>query len=393
MRFIRGNSLRKAIEQFHAADKAHRNPSERSLAFRNLLRRFVDVCNSVAYAHSRGVVHRDLKPANVMLGSFGETLVVDWGLAKAGVDVGWLDDGQTADPALPATTNGDEPATRAGAIVGTLAYMSPEQAAGRIEFVNAASDIYGLGATLYVLLTGERPFPGKDTAETLAKIQEGKFAPPRTAKADTPPPLDAICRKAMALAPQDRYASALDLAADVEHWLADEPVTAYRDPWTVRLGRLARRHRTALVAAAVLLLSAVVALSVSTALVWAEQQETDKQRQLAVKNYDMSRTQSFDIIALIEASEPEFAQVPALHDRRQELLTTASTACRQFLLQEPEDAGLQKRAAQIYRFAGNFHRLVNKTTEAEQFYRDSLALREKLMQAAPEEELLLADTF
>ena len=85
MRFIHGDSLKDAIERFHKADLKPRNPSERSLAFRALLRRYVDTCNAVAYAHSRGVLHRDLKPANVMLGKFGETLVVDWGLAKAGV--------------------------------------------------------------------------------------------------------------------------------------------------------------------------------------------------------------------------------------------------------------------------------------------------------------------
>ncbi|MCI0641181.1 MAG: protein kinase [Gemmataceae bacterium] len=392
MRFIRGNSLREAIERFHGSEKSGRDASEQSLSLHQLLHRFVAVCNAVAYAHSRGVLHRDLKPANVMLGEFGETLVVDWGLAKAGVESGLAPESLSAEPALRPTSVDALLATHAGALVGTIAYMSPEQAAGQLESLGPASDIYGLGAILYVLLAGKGPFFGKEETEALAAIKLGYFAPPRAVKAGTPPALDAICRKAMALDPKDRYASALDLADDVEHWLADEPVAAYPEPWTMRVGRMARRHRTKLVAAAVLLLTAVAALSVSTALVVAEQQETEKQRQAAVKNYEISRKQSFDIISLIESSESEFASVPALHDRRHELLTTASNACRQFLLQKPDDVELQKRAAQIYRFAANFKRLINETTEAERLYQDALALREKLSADSAEDKLLLADT-
>lgn len=391
MRFIRGDSLRTVIEEFHAADKPSRAASERNLAFRDLLRRFVDVCNAVAYAHSRGVLHRDLKPANVMLGKFGETLVVDWGLAKAGMPSADREDTAEHEPALhlPAAQEGQ--ATRAGTAVGTIPFMSPEQASGRNDRLGPASDIYSLGSTLYALLTGQRPYRGKDDAETLVKVQQGRFAPPRVVKPATPKALDAICCKAMALKPEDRYATALELADDLQHWLADEPVSAYREPWTVRAGRMARRHRTKLVASAVLLVSAVVALSISTGLVVAEQQETEKQRQVAVQNYEISRKQSFDIIALIESSEPEFASVPALHDRRKDLLTTASNACRQFLLQEPNDVVLQKRAAQIYRFAANFNRLTNETATAESLYQASTALRAKLSADNPEEELFLAD--
>jgi tetratricopeptide (TPR) repeat protein/tRNA A-37 threonylcarbamoyl transferase component Bud32 len=249
MRFVRGDSLKEAIAAFHRADIPGRDPGERALAFRGLLGRFVNVCNVVAYAHSRGVLHRDLKPGNVMLGQFGETLVVDWGLAKV---VGRGD--QPGAPATgaeatlqPASGNGAA-ATLAGCAVGTPAFMSPEQAAGRLEQLGPASDIYGLGACLYALLTGQPPVSGTDTGEVLGKVQRGAVPPARQVNKKVPAALEAVCGKAMALRPQERYASARALADDVEHWLADEPVAAYREPWRLRAGRWVRRHRTAVTA-------------------------------------------------------------------------------------------------------------------------------------------------
>src|SRR5262245_45481251 len=144
MRFIEGEPLSEAVRRFHAAGARFD-----SSAFRQLLQHFVAVCNAVAYAHSRGVVHRDLKPANVMLGRFGETLVVDWGVART------IDRTEAAKAAGEATVRptvdvaGDR--TQMGAAVGTAAYMSPEQAAGRWDVLGPASDVYGLGAVLYCL--------------------------------------------------------------------------------------------------------------------------------------------------------------------------------------------------------------------------------------------------
>jgi len=396
MRFIRGDSLKDAIERFHAAEKPGRAAGERSLALRQLLRRFVDVCNAIAYAHNRGVLHRDLKPANIMLGPFGETLVVDWGLAKAGLEPRPHAEDATIDPMLRPASGSDLYATQAGLALGTLSYMSPEQAAGKHEQLGPASDIYSLGSTLYALLAGQSPYQGQDEAEILGKVQRCDYPPLRTVKPDAPPALAAICRKAMSPEPNQRYASALDLAADVEHWLADERVAAYAEPWTARAARWGRRHRTLVVSACVFLASASVALTICTALVVAQHRETERQRQLAVTNYGISRKQSFDIIRLIETSEPEFASVPALHDRRKELLTTATEACRQFLQQEPDDLELQKRAAQIYRFTANFYRLTNQTQPAERCYRDSIALRERLIAKFPKDEryqLLLAQSL
>jgi tetratricopeptide (TPR) repeat protein/tRNA A-37 threonylcarbamoyl transferase component Bud32 len=241
MRFIKGDSLKDAIGRFHQADVPGRDVGERTLALRGLLRRFIDVCNAVAYAHARGVLHRDLKPGNVMLGQYGETLVVDWGLAKA---VGRSEGATGAEEdTLRPTAASDAAPTQTGAALGTPAYMSPEQAAGRSNLLGAASDVYSLGATLYCLMTGRAPFTRDEMGAVLAKVQRGEFPPPRQVKGNVPPALEAVCLKAMALRPQERYASPQALADDLEHWLADEPVTAYREPWTVRLGRWRRRHR------------------------------------------------------------------------------------------------------------------------------------------------------
>jgi Flp pilus assembly protein TadD/tRNA A-37 threonylcarbamoyl transferase component Bud32 len=239
MRFIQGESLHEAIRCFHAGDEGAQAPGARRLALSGLLTRFVAVCNAVAYAHSRGVIHRDLKPANVMLGKYGETLVVDWGLAKA-VGSGEGEARGEEEPLQP--SSGDGLATQAGAALGTPAYMSPEQATGRLEEVGPASDVYGLGATLYHLLTGLPPVRGATQAELLGKASRGDWPAPRQVNRGVPAPLDAVCRKAMALRPADRYATAQALAADVERWLADEPVSAYRESLARRLGRWRRRH-------------------------------------------------------------------------------------------------------------------------------------------------------
>ncbi|MCI0460848.1 MAG: serine/threonine-protein kinase, partial [Gemmataceae bacterium] len=279
MRFVRGDNLKEAIRRFHEAEGPAREPSERSLAFRQLLGRFVDVCHAVAYAHSRGVLHRDLKPGNIMLGKYGETLVVDWGLAKP---IDRPESAKTTDEMTFRPSSGSGlAATQAGTVIGTPAYMSPEQAAGRLDQVGRASDIYSLGATLYAVLTGRAPFEEGDVWDVVQKVQRGEVIWPRQAKPGTPAALDAICRKAMALKPEERYATAQALAAEIEHWLADEPVSAWREPLTARLRRWGRRHRSLVTGAAVLLLTAVPVLGLSTYLISRQQEATEAARREA----------------------------------------------------------------------------------------------------------------
>lgn len=284
MRFVRGGTLRDAIRQFHGAEGPRRDPTERRLALQGVLGRFIDVCNTVAYAHSRDVIHRDLKPANVMLGNYGETLVVDWGCAKwfQGERSDRADGEQPPAPAFrPSAAEGDAK-TRDGATVGTPVYMSPEQAAGVWGRVGPASDIYSLGATLYEILVNRAPVEGPSWEAALMQARRGEFRPPREVRREVPPALEAICLRAMAFRPEDRYPTAVELAGDVERWLADEPVSAYPDGWALRVRRWAKRHSTLVTGAITLLVTAVLTLSGRTAYIaqllaeksWLLQQES-----------------------------------------------------------------------------------------------------------------------
>jgi tRNA A-37 threonylcarbamoyl transferase component Bud32/tetratricopeptide (TPR) repeat protein len=245
MRFVEGRTLARAIDDYH--NPSATAPDDRPLAFRELLTRFVAVCDAIAFAHSRDVVHRDLKPANVILGEYGETIVLDWGLATTTLTP--LAD-QPPDHLAPPLAHEAEPLTHDGHALGTPAYMSPEQAKGLPAMNRPASDIYGLGAILYKILAGRSTFEGQSWPSFREKIILGHYPPPRQLKPEVPRPLEAICRKAMALEPAQRYETARDLARDLERWLADEPVTAHREPWTLRAGRWARKHRTAVTTAA-----------------------------------------------------------------------------------------------------------------------------------------------
>jgi eukaryotic-like serine/threonine-protein kinase len=267
MRFVQGDSLKTAIEQFHGGfrpgDRPETNRFETAdptgLELRRLLRRFMDVCNAIDYAHSRGVLHRDIKPGNVIVGKHGETLVVDWGLAKPLMRV---------DPAsalgertlVPSSSIGYSE-TQPGSAMGTPAYMSPEQAAGYLDKVGPRSDVYSLGATLYCLLTGEPPFAGDSADAVMRKVRRGEFRPPRGIDSSIDAALEAVCKKAMATKPEERYATPRALAEDVERWMADEPVTAWREPLARRARRWMKRHRTAVASAAVALLAGLVGLA------------------------------------------------------------------------------------------------------------------------------------
>jgi serine/threonine-protein kinase len=244
MRLVRGETLQEAADRYYQTPErgfsflwGSRRPV---LEFRRLLERFLAVCETVSYAHSRGFLHRDLKPSNVMIGPFGETLVMDWGLAKMLDRPEGMAESE-GQPLFP-TSTGEPDLTQMGRALGTPAFMSPEQAAGRLDLLGPASDVYSLGATLYYLLTGAAPFAETEIGDVLNKVQRGDFIRPRRRNRKLDRALEAICVKAMELEPKDRYQTVGEMADDIEHWLADAPVSVYADAWVPRLWRWGYYH-------------------------------------------------------------------------------------------------------------------------------------------------------
>ena len=225
MKLIRGRTLAQAIQDAGTLEGRLR-----------LLPHFVDLCQAVAYAHSRGVIHRDLKPQNVMIGEYGETVILDWGLAKLK---------QQDDPRAPemvetlAALRGDQegdPETAYGRALGTPAYMPAEQAWGRLDEIDERSDVYSLGAVLFELLTGQRPFLGATVAEVLRKVIAEAPPPIRSFARHAPAELIQICERAMRKSPSERFSTAEDLARSVAGYV---PHPFHLNPFRPSLGELA----------------------------------------------------------------------------------------------------------------------------------------------------------
>jgi serine/threonine protein kinase/tetratricopeptide (TPR) repeat protein len=335
MRFIRGDSLKEAIERFHADEGLKRDPGRRSLELSKLLRRFLDVCNAIDYAHSRGVLHRDIKPGNVIVGRYGETLVVDWGLAKA---LGRREPGtDTEERTLaPSSANGSAE-TLPGSALGTPAYMSPEQAAGDLDRMGARSDVYSLGATLYSILTGRPAFESDDVGEVLRRVHAGEFPAPRKLEPAIDPALEAVCLKAMSQQPAGRYATPKALADDVELWMADEPVTAWRETLARRARRWARRHRPAVAGAAASLLVGVAGLIAVVAV-------------QARANAGLTAANNTAIRALAEARAAKLATDRALaesEESRRKAEAVSTFLVESFRSPDPSQDGREVRVADL----------------------------------------------
>lgn len=431
MRFVKGRTLSNAIKEYH---RKRVEGTAGPLDLRELLGGFVAVCNAVAYAHSRGVIHRDLKGANVVLGDFGEVMVLDWGLAKvsdgtpekgesgaaggeptakeapskrdagssvrrSGFGVGAARGSVTYRDLEPVSVQREasRDETMQGQVLGTPAYMPPEQAEGRLDLIDQRSDVYSLGAVLYEILTGQPPFEAPSAVDILLAVLERQPDRPRRRVPETPLALEAICLKALSKKREDRYASASDLAQEVENWLADEPVSAYREPLPARAARWARRHKTLVAAASVLMATAIVALSVSTILIGKEQRRTEQARQLAQRNFEDAEAQrqraeeSFRQARqavdeyFTKVSESKLLNVPGLQPLRKELLEAAQKYYQDFIDNRGDDPALRGDLGKSWFRVGLITNDVGAKPDALAAYRKGRDMQEELLRMRPEE--------
>ncbi len=455
MRFVHGESLEEAIHRFHHSSehlsdqqlaptannpnrietdaasfqlaaglvegreardgkpaKESRQPSpradagQRAVAFRELLGHFIAVCNAIAYAHSRGVLHRDLKPANILLAKYGETLVVDWGLAKVAGQKDQFDLGSGETPLELQSGNSSAP-TRLGAVVGTPAFMSPEQAQGRQDLLTSASDIYSLGATLYCLLTGRSPFEGTELSVVLDRVRTGQFPRPRQIKPDVPRALESICMKSMALTREERYATATALADDLQHWLADEPVSAHPENRWERASRWVRRHKAAAVSSAAGLLLLAIVSTVGAVLVNHQRQIADRladengrlatEERAAKVQAELAFRDARDAVDdfFTEVSENSLLNQPGMQPVRKELLQKTLDYYQRFLTERAGDPGVREElAATLYKAA----RIIDELESPEASLADLQKARDmqtKLLNESPQDAKrlkALADT-
>ena len=368
MRLVGGRTLHSMIREYHLATR-NSEPRSRSLMWNELLRHFITVCNALAYAHQRGVIHRDLKPQNVMVGAFGEAVVVDWGLATT-------IDGQTHRCDEYAETNSSESTSRSGEPKGTDAYMSPEQLKGKADI---RSDIFGLGTILYSILSGRAPYvldAGEDHAAYRSRIESARYPFPRTVNAAVPRSLEAVCLKAMSYEPQARYDGASALAEEVARFLVDEPVSAYHEPPHVRIGRWIRRHRTLVVSVGMMSLVAVPLLAYG----YVQERQA---RRVAQGRGDLALATVEKIRKVI--TDDELMRQPTMAAPREQLLAIQTDFYEELRAQLDSDRGARPEDREQLANACESHASILAVTGAKDraiaLYQKALAIRETIDRA------------
>lgn len=382
MRLIRGIDLETAIHDLHAAGGTTPRSVYQSLRFRRLVQRLVDVCNAMEYAHSRGVLHRDLKPANVMLGKYSEAYVVDWGLARVSGAVEDQIGRQSEAPLEPSELSGGS-GTQMGSTLGTPAFMSPEQALGRLAELTVRSDVFSLGATLYFLLCDRAPYGGDDLLSVIGHAQRAGYEPPRQRCPAIPKKLEAICLKAMAFDRANRYESAAALGQDLERWLADEPVVASPDTLAERTFRFLRRHRSwVLAVTTALLLCIVVAIAAAVLINGAREraeqlaernavlaeQEADARQEAEQRFLHARETVDTWLTGFSEA----LVNYPGVSEFRRQMLEQAAAEYERFVAERTDDPLLRLEQGRTWIRLGDIRRKLAQPEEAATAYQEAI---------------------
>src|SRR5579871_315542 len=316
--------------------------------FRSVTQLGVQAAEALEHAHDEGVVHRDIKPANLLVDVKGKLWITDFGLAhcRAGAEL-----------------------TMTGDVVGTLRYMSPEQALGKRLLVDYRTDIYSLGVTLYELLTLEPAFPGSEREELLRKISCDEPLPPRRLSRAIPADLETIVLKAMAKRPEERYVTARELAEDLRRFLEHKPIQARRPTLLERAAKWSRRHRGMVMSAVVVLMLSAVGFAASTVLiarekantemayqrVTEEQSRTKAAYEAEVRNFRQAR-RMLDFFSQVSAEE--LADKPDAQEVRRKLLEAALDYYQNFIKQCPDDGSTREELAQSHlRVANLLHEM------------------------------------
>ncbi|MCO6043657.1 serine/threonine protein kinase [Aeoliella sp. ICT_H6.2] len=330
--------------------------------YRQMARVMADAADAIDYAHNQGVLHRDIKPANLMLDSQSHVWVTDFGLARLETEAG---------------------VTLTGDILGTLRYMSPEQAAGKTALVDYRTDIHALGTTLYELVALKPAFAGSERADVLRRVIDVPPTPLRQVAASVPADLATIVSKAMEKDPADRYQTASELAADLRAFADERSITARPPSMATKINRWVRRHAALVAAALALLLMATGGLGAALAVIDHERTVATKNAQQAEDNYRLALDAVDQMLARV--GDEKLKNVPLMEEVRRELLQDAVGLYQQLLDREADGPQARIEMGIVHQRLASLLNELGRQFEAETSIARSLKLLHAAAGAAPDD--------